>query len=102
MTLRVRTLLLVTGLLVVAVGAMATVLGWASSEALIERTRADGELIARLLARSAEFADEITEVIEGTVDSQMVVEASLVAQFVALGEDHGASTEEIAARLREV
>jgi hypothetical protein len=102
MTLRVRTLLLVTGLLVVGVGATAAVLGWASSAALIERTRADGELIARLLARSAEFADELDEVIEGAADGHMVVEASLVAQLVALGEEHGASTEEIAARLREV
>src|SRR5579884_2958038 len=102
MTLRARTLLLVTSLLVLAVLATAAVLAWASTAALLAQTQADGVLIARLLARSVEYSDDIVDEVEEIVDGQMIVEASLVAQMVALGEAHGADANEIAARLREV
>lgn len=102
MTLRVRTLMLVTGLLVTAVVATSAVLAWTSNAALLAQTEADGVLIANLLARTVEFADDIENDVGDMVNGQMVVEATLAAQLVALGEAHGASTEEITARLRQV
>jgi phosphoserine phosphatase RsbU/P len=89
MTLRTRILLLVISLLVVAVVATSAVLAWTSNAALLAQTEADGVLIAHLLARSVEFADDIVGDVEDMIDGQMVVEATLAAQLVALGEAHG-------------
>jgi hypothetical protein len=102
MSFRARTLLLVTILLAVAVMATSAALTWTSTAALLGQTQSDAVLIAHLLARSVEFADDIVDDVDEMVGGQMIVEATLAAQLVALGEAHGASTEEIAARLREV
>src|SRR5262245_61594055 len=102
MSFRARTLLLVTILLAVAGMATSAALTWTSTAAMLGQTQGDAALIAHLLARSVEFADDIVDDVDEMVGGQMIVEATLAAQLVALGEAHGASTEEITARLREV
>lgn len=99
MSLRTRTLLLITSLLVATVLATSGVLAWASRHALVAQAEADGILIAHALARSAHFAEEVRANAEDALAQQMVVEATILAHLVALGEAHGVSADELNARL---
>jgi hypothetical protein len=102
MNLHVRTMLLVTALLVVAVSATAAVLTWTSRLSLLAQTQADGELIARLLARSASFAEYVPHEVERAIGDQMVVEATIAAHLVAIAEEAGLSPAAINAHLQEI
>ncbi|MFC2105223.1 adenylate/guanylate cyclase domain-containing protein, partial [Candidatus Bipolaricaulota bacterium] len=95
MSLHVRTMLLVTVLLVVAVFATAAVLTWTSRRSLLAQTQADGELIARLLASSASFAENVPHEVERAIGDQMVVEATIAAHLVAIAEEAGLNPAEI-------
>jgi adenylate cyclase len=102
MTLRTRTFLMVTLLLVVAVLATATVLTWTACQSILDQTTADGVLITQLLARSAGFADQVPHDFEDAIGEQMVVEATIAAHLVAIAETVGLSPEEINAHLRDI
>jgi len=101
-TLRVRTLLMVTTLLVGAVLASAAVLTWTSRQALLLEAETEGGLLARLLARSARFANEVTSEVEGAIGEQMIVEATIAAHMVALAEAAGVRPEKINAHLQAI
>ena len=102
MSLHVRTMLMVTVLLVVAVFATAAVLTWTSRRSLLAQTQADGELIARLLASSASFAENVPHEVERAIGDQMVVEATIAAHLVAIAEEAGLSPAEINIHLQEI
>lgn len=102
MTLQARALLLITSLLVLAVLATAAALAWISSVALLAQMEDDGVLIAHLLARGVEYSDDLMDDVRDMLDGQMIVQASLASQLVALGVMHDVSAEEMRARLREV
>ena len=102
MSLHIRTMLLVTALLVVAVCATAAVLTWTSRLSLLAQTQADGELIARLLARSASFAEYVPHEVERAIGDQMVVEATIAAHLVAIAEEAGMSSTTINAHLKDI
>src|SRR5207245_86025 len=101
-TLRARTLLMVTALLVVAVLASAPVLTWTSRHALLLEAETQGRLLARLLAITARFASEVTNEVEGAIGEQMIVEATIAAHLVALAESAGVKPERINAHLRAI
>ena len=86
MTIKTQTLLMVTLLLVVAVFATAGVVVWGSRRALLAESETQGVVIARLLARSAAFGAQVTSDVEKAIGEQMIVEATIAAHLVALGE----------------
>ncbi|WP_051340382.1 PP2C family protein-serine/threonine phosphatase [Azospirillum halopraeferens] len=86
MSFRRRLILLVTALLSVAVLATTAVLAWNTHAALLDKARADGRLVATLLARSASLARDIPREVEAVVGDQMVAQATLAAHLVAVAE----------------
>jgi sigma-B regulation protein RsbU (phosphoserine phosphatase) len=101
-TIKTQTLLMVTLLLVAAVIATAGVMGWSSRRALLAETEAQGLVIAGLLARSASFGAQVMADVENAIGEQMVVEATIAAHLVALGEAAGVGAQEINRRLRQI
>ena len=89
LTLRWRTLLIITALLIVAVLATSVVLTWTARQAILDQSEADGLLIARLLANSVAYADQTPTEVEGAIGEQMVVEATLASNLVAVGRAAG-------------
>ena len=102
MKIKTQTLLMVTLLLVVAVFATAGVVGWGSRRALLAESETQGLVIARLLARSAAFGAQVTSDVENAIGEQMIVEATIAAHLVALGEAAGVGAKEINRRLRQI
>jgi phosphoserine phosphatase RsbU/P len=101
-TIRTQTLLMVTLLLAAAVFATAGVLGWSARQAVLAETEAQGLVIARLLSRSAAFGGGVMKDVEAAIGEQMIVEATIAAHFVALGEAAGISPKEINRRLKQI
>jgi phosphoserine phosphatase RsbU/P len=101
-TIRTQTLLMVTLLLAAAVLATAGVLGWNSRQALLADTEAEGLVIVRLLERSAAFGARVMSDVEAAIGEQMVIEATMAAHLVALGERAGVSPQEINRRLKQI
>jgi len=101
-TIRTQTLLMVTVLLAAAVLATAGVVGWSSRRALLAETEAQGLVIARLLARSAAFGARVMNDVETAIGEQMVVEATMAAHLVAMGEAAGVAPKEINRRLKQI
>jgi phosphoserine phosphatase RsbU/P len=101
-TIRTQTLLMVTLLLVVAVLATAGVMGWNSRRGLLAESETQGLVIARLLARSAAFGVQVTRDVEQAIGEQMIVEATILAHLVALGEAAGVDAKEINRRLKQI
>jgi sigma-B regulation protein RsbU (phosphoserine phosphatase) len=93
---------MVTLLLVAAVLATAGVMGWSSRRALLAETEAQGLVIAGLLARSASFGARVMTDVENAIGEQMVVEATIAAHLVAVGEAAGVGAQEITRRLRQI
>ena len=102
MTIKTQTLLMVTLLLVVAVFATAGVVVWGSRRALLAESETQGVVIARLLARSAAFGAQVTSDVEKAIGEQMIVEATIAAHLVALGEAAGVGAKEINRRLKQI
>ena len=102
MTIKTQTLLMVTLLLVVAVFATAGVVGWGSRRALLAESETQGLVIARLLARSAAFGAQVTSDVEKAIGEQMIVEATIAAHLVALGEAAGVGAKELNRRLKQI
>jgi len=94
--------LIVTSLLAAAVLATAGVLGWNSRRALLADTEAEGLVIVRLLARSAAFGARVMTDVEAAIGEQMVIEATMAAHLVALGEAAKVSPQEINRRLKQI
>ena len=95
MTLRAQMLSIVTLLLTVAVLATAGVLAWNSWRAERAETQAEGLVVARLLSRSAAFGAGVMKDVETVLGEQMIVEATIAAHLVAIGEASGLSASEI-------
>jgi len=93
---------MVTVLLAAAVLATGGVVGWSSRRALLAETEAQGLVIARLLARSAAFGARVMNDVETAIGEQMVVEATMAAHLVAMGEAAGVAPKEINRRLKQI
>ena len=66
---------------------------------MLAETEAQGQVIARLLARSAAFGSHVMSHVEDAIGEQMVVEATIAAHLVAVAEAAGLAPEEINRRL---
>ena len=73
MTLQTRILALVTILLVTAVVATSATLSWNARRSILAQTGASAESIARVLAYSAAFAEELPDEVERLVGEQMAI-----------------------------
>jgi HAMP domain-containing protein len=102
MTLQNRTLLMVSVLLVATVFATAAALTWLARKSLMAQASVDGIVIARLLAHSTEFVEQVPQDVETAIGEHMVVEATIVAHLVAIAEDAGLSPDEINAHLIDI
>jgi HAMP domain-containing protein len=102
MTLRARTLLLVTVLVLFAVAATALPLTLNSRSSTLDRTRQEAERLAGVVARSAAYSDRAWRDVEAAIGKQMVVQASITAEYVAAAERAGMDADEISDRLRAV
>ncbi len=102
MSFRTRLIMLVTGMLVGAVFVTTVLLGWSTRQAVLSEAEAAGEMVARLLARSASLAREIPSDVEQVIGDQMVAQATILAHFVGAAEQAGLSPEEINERLRRI
>jgi HAMP domain-containing protein len=102
MTLQARTVLMVTFLLVVTVMATAATLAWSARRSLLQQGEHDGQVVARLLSRSAVFARQVPVDVERAIGEQMVVQAALAAHLVAIAEAAGLPPARINAHLRAI
>ena len=102
MSFRTRLILLVTGLLTAAVVATTALLTVSTSRAVLDEAKADGEMVAMLLARSAALARRIPGEVESVLSEQMVAQALIAAHLVETAERSGIPPEEISERLRGV
>ncbi len=102
MTLRARTLIMVTLLLAGTVLVTGSVLTWNARQAILAGQEQDGLLIARLLARTAGIVDEFPQEMENAIGDQMVVEATIAAHLVAIGEAAGMTPDQINAHLKAI
>jgi HAMP domain-containing protein len=102
MSLQTRILLLVTTLLVVTVIGTVGVLTWTTRQALLDQTKADGEIIAGLLTRSASFANQVPSEVEDAIGDQMIVGATITSHLIAIAEASGMSPDEIIAMLQGI
>ena len=93
---------MVTLLLTLAVLATAGVMGWNSRRGLIAEGETQGLVLARLLARSAAFGVQVTDDVEKAIGEQMVIEATMAAHLVALGEAAGVSAKELNRQLKQI
>jgi class 3 adenylate cyclase len=99
---RTRLVLLVTGLLASAIIILSALLAWNTRNALLASAEDAGQMVAKLLARSAGLANEIPGEVENMLGAQMVAEARIVAHFVDAAEKAGFAPEEISRRFRQL
>lgn len=102
MTLRARTLSMVTLLLAGTVLVIGSVLTWTARQAILAQQEQDGLMIARLLARTAGIVDEFPQEMENAIGDQMVVEATITAHLVAIAEQAGLTTDQINTHLKDI
>jgi class 3 adenylate cyclase len=99
---RTRLVLLVTGLLASTIIILSALLAWNTRNALLASAEDSGQMVAKLLARSAGLANEIPGEVENMLGAQMVAEARIVAQFVDAAEKANFTPEEINRRFRQL
>jgi adenylate cyclase len=102
MTLHVRILLTVTGLLALAVLGTTGALTWSARQSLLAEAEETGVRWAELVANSSRFALEVPPQVEATVGQQMLDQATILAHLVSIAEAAGLSPAEITAYLRTI
>jgi class 3 adenylate cyclase len=102
MSFRTRLIILVTGMLVGAVFITTVLLSWSTRQAVLGEAEATGEMVARLLARSASLAREIPSDVEQVISEQMVAQALILAHFIGAAEQAGHSPEKINQSMRGI
>ena len=102
MSLQNRIIAAVVFPLILAVSLTAYVLAKQARSSLIKEAEDSGLVIAELLARSAEFAEQVMPEVDQALGEQMVVQASLAACYVAEAERGKRSPDEIIQRLKRI
>lgn len=101
--LQTKLFLAIVGLLVITVVATAFVVTSGATQAMVSQTEEDGIAIGQMLARSANFAVRVPKQVEEIVGDQMVVEARIAANLVAVAEGRARmSPAEIKAVLQDI
>lgn len=91
-----------TVLVLFAVAATAIPLTLNSRTSQLDGTREEAERLAGVVARSAAYSERAWRDVEDNIGRQMVVQASITAEFVAAAERAGMDPGEINERLRAV
>ncbi|RMG77564.1 MAG: HAMP domain-containing protein [Chloroflexi bacterium] len=102
MSLQRRIFLMVVGLLLVVLLPTIAIFTLNTRNALFQQAKANGQLIAELLASSTGFIESIPVQAEAFISDQMVVQARIAAHLVAIAEAAGLSPDEINAHLRDI
>ena len=102
MTLHLRILLTITGLLTLAVLGTTGALTWSGRQTLLAEAQENGVKWAELIANSSRFALEVPPHVEDTVGHQMLAQATILAHLVSIAEAAGLSSEEINVHLRAI
>jgi adenylate cyclase len=102
MTLRTRMVLMVTVLLVFALGAATAALTWTARQSMLAQTEDDGWVIAASLARSVAVTNEIPREVEDAFGERMIDEATILAHLVADAERAGMNPDKLTSQLREI
>jgi HAMP domain-containing protein len=101
-SLRVQTLLVITLLLTGTVLLLSSVLTWNARQAMLAQQKVDGLILARLLARTATIVDTFPQEMENVIGEQMIIDATITAHMVAIGEQGGMTPAEIDEHLRQI
>jgi HAMP domain-containing protein len=102
MSFRIRMLVLITLLLTGAVFVTASILTWNTYQALLEQQREAGEVVVRILARTAYLVQNFPIEMENAIAEQMVTEATITAHFVDAAEQAGWTPDEINSHLQQI
>jgi serine phosphatase RsbU (regulator of sigma subunit) len=103
MRLQNKFLLSIISLLVIAVIAISFFAVSSTTRSMLSQTEQDGQAISQVLAQSSIFAERVPGQVENVLGEQMVVEARITAQLVAVAEGRaGMSPEEIKAILKDI
>lgn len=102
MDLRTRILTLTSALIAGVVLLTAAVLAWNARESLLAEQKANGEVVARMLARAGFIVSSLPQQVEIGIGDQLATEATITAHFIAAAEAAGWSPEEINQRLKEI
>ncbi len=94
---------IVTLLLVAAaIGVASTLQAVVARRAMLAQARTGAEGVAGVLAKAAAFAEEAPVAFEAEIGEQMLTQARLVAQLVAMAEEAGIPHADVLTRLRQV
>jgi methyl-accepting chemotaxis protein len=89
-------------LVLAAVGITSTLQAFAARRAILEQARAGAHGVAEVLAKATAFAEEVPPAVEAEIGEQMLTQARLLAQLVAVAEGAGVPREDLLARLRGI
>ena len=103
MRLQNKLLLSIISLLVLTVIAISFFTVTSTTRSMLAQTEQDGQAISQVLAQSSVFAERVPDQVENVLGEQMVVEARITAQLVAVAVGRaGMSPEEIKAILKDI
>ncbi len=102
MSLRTRMILLISLLLAGSVLVTTALLTQNARTTMLEQQQESGQILARMLARTAFIVESFPAEMEDAIAEQMVIEATIASHFVAAAEAAGWTPEEINTRLREI
>jgi sigma-B regulation protein RsbU (phosphoserine phosphatase) len=102
MSYRAKLTLLITGLLLLTAVSLSGMLALEMRLTLLQEAKISGEMVAKILARSAAHARQIPREVENVVGEMMVGQARIAAHLVEAAEAAGWSTIKINERLKQI
>lgn len=102
MSYRTRLTALVAAFLLLTVVGVSVSIAWGARRAMLAEAELDGQLVAKVLARSAALARQIPREVEKVVGDMMAAQGTIAARMVAEAERAGRSADEINAILIDI
>ena len=103
MRLQTKLLLSIIGPLILTVIAISFFTITSTTRSMLAQTEQDGQAISQVLAQSSSFAERVPGQVENVLGEQMVVEARITAQLVAVAVGRaGMTPDEIKAILKDI
>jgi sigma-B regulation protein RsbU (phosphoserine phosphatase) len=102
MRLRTRLMLLVGGSVGIGIIAVAAILAWLSWQSIRTQAEAEGQVIARLIARSVGVSEQVAVAVEGLIDQEMIAQGVLASHLADLADQAGLDDRTLSRRLAEV
>jgi sigma-B regulation protein RsbU (phosphoserine phosphatase) len=102
MSYRTKLTFLITGLLLLTTVLLSGMLALEMRLTLVQEAKLSGEMVAKILARSAVHARQIPREVEGVVEDMMLGQARIAAHLVEAAEAAGWPTIKINEKLKEI